>query len=93
MICILLPVIGLLLCGWYFFSPDIYVAAWNPHDMPFYLTMRDSIAGSYSGDFWAQMGYLGIFALVALLIGVILRRPFVWLTTWFTHQVDSTKVY
>jgi amino acid transporter len=22
----------------------IYVAAWNPHDMPFYLTMRDSIA-------------------------------------------------
>lgn len=27
-----------------FFSPDIYVAAWNPHDMPFYLTMRDSIA-------------------------------------------------
>lgn len=44
MICILLPVIGLLLCGWYFFSPDIYVAAWNPHDMPFYLTMRDSIA-------------------------------------------------
>lgn len=55
--------------------------------------MRDSIAGSYGGDFWAQMGYLGIFALVALLIGVILRRPFVWLTTWFTHQVDSTKVY
>lgn len=44
MICILLPVIGLLLCGWYFFSPDIYMAAWNPHDMPFYLTMRDSIA-------------------------------------------------
>lgn len=44
MICILLPVIGLLLCGWYFFSPNIYVAAWNPHDMPFYLTMRDSIA-------------------------------------------------
>lgn len=44
MICILLPVIGLLLCGWHFFSPDIYVAAWNPHDMPFYLTMRDSIA-------------------------------------------------
>ena len=29
MICILLPVIGLLLCGWYFFSPDIYVAAWK----------------------------------------------------------------
>ena len=29
MICILLPVIGLLLCGWDFFSPDIYVAAWK----------------------------------------------------------------
>lgn len=44
MTCILLPIIGLLLCGWYFFTPDTYVAAWNPHDMPFYLTMRDSIA-------------------------------------------------
>lgn len=43
-ICVLTPVAGLLACGWYFFSPDIYMTAWNPEGMPFYLTMRDSIA-------------------------------------------------
>ena len=36
---------------------------------------------------------LSIFALAALFIGVILRRPFILMTTWFTRQVDSTKVY
>lgn len=43
-ICVLTPVAGLLLAGWYFFDPAIYRAAWNPYDMPFTITMRDSIA-------------------------------------------------
>lgn len=43
-LCVLTPVAGLLLIGWYFFSPDIYMTAWNPEDMPFTITMRDSIA-------------------------------------------------
>ena len=42
--CVCLPVLGLILFGWNFFSTDIYVTAWNPNDMPFYITMRDSIA-------------------------------------------------
>lgn len=43
-LCVLTPVAGLLLIGWYFFSPDIYMTAWNPENMPFTITMRDSIA-------------------------------------------------
>lgn len=43
-ICVLTPVAGLLLAGWYFFDPAIYSAAWNPYDMPFTITMCDSIA-------------------------------------------------
>lgn len=43
-LCVLTPVAGLLLMGWYFFEPAIYVEAWNPDDLPFYITMRDSIA-------------------------------------------------
>lgn len=42
--CVLTPVAGLLLAGWYFFDPAIYEAAWNPQDLPFTITMRDSIA-------------------------------------------------
>lgn len=43
-LCVLAPVAGLLFFGWYFFSPDIYMTAWNPEGAPFAITMRDSIA-------------------------------------------------
>ena len=43
-LCVCLPVLGLLVFGWNDFSFETYKAAWNPTDAPFYLTMRDSIA-------------------------------------------------
>jgi putrescine:ornithine antiporter len=42
--CVVTPVIGLLLFGFFSFDPDIYVTAWNPSDMPFYECIKDSIA-------------------------------------------------
>lgn len=44
MMAICLPVLGLVLFGWSHFDPAIYRAAWNPNDLPFYMSMRDSIA-------------------------------------------------
>lgn len=55
--------------------------------------MRAAIAGSYQNEFTVSMVQLSLFILVALFIGIVLRRPFVLLTTWFTNKVDSTKVY
>ena len=43
-VCVVLPVIGLLLAGGFFFDGNIYREAWNPNDMPFYASMKDSIA-------------------------------------------------
>ena len=43
-ICVVVPVIGLLLAGGFFFDSNIYREAWNPNDMPFYESMKDSIA-------------------------------------------------
>ena len=43
-VCVVTPVIGLLLAGGFFFDADIYREAWNPSDMPFYASMKDSIA-------------------------------------------------
>ncbi len=42
--CVVLPVLGLLAFGWIHFDSAIYVEAWNPNDMPFYASMKDSIA-------------------------------------------------
>lgn len=55
--------------------------------------MREAIAGPYRANYGIYMAQLSIFALAALFIGVILRRPFILMTTWFTRQVNSTKVY
>lgn len=43
-ICVVIPVIGLLFAGGFFFDANIYREAWNPSDMPFYAAMKDSIA-------------------------------------------------
>lgn len=42
--CILTSIGGLILFGWYFFNPSIYMAAWNPSHLPFTAALRDSIA-------------------------------------------------
>lgn len=42
--CVVSPVVGLLLCGFFFFDTGIYAEAWNPGNLPFYETMKDSIA-------------------------------------------------
>ncbi len=43
-VCVVTPVIGLLVAGGFFFDANIYREAWNPNDMPFYASMKDSIA-------------------------------------------------
>ena len=42
--CVVSPVVGLLLFGFFFFDTGIYTEAWNPGNLPFYETMKDSIA-------------------------------------------------
>ena len=42
--CVVSPVVGLLLCGFFFFDTGIYSEAWNPGNLPFYDIMKDSIA-------------------------------------------------
>lgn len=43
-LCVCLPVAGLIFFGWTHFSQETYQSAWNPENAPFYITMRDSIA-------------------------------------------------
>ncbi len=43
-VCVVTPVIGLLVAGGFFFDANIYREAWNPNAMPFYASMKDSIA-------------------------------------------------
>jgi putrescine:ornithine antiporter len=49
---IIIPVIGVSIIGWYWFDLDLYKAAWNPHDMPFF----KALGGSIAMTLWAFLG-------------------------------------
>ena len=41
---VILPVGFLSFFGWYWFSPDLYIASWNPHHIPTFDAVSSSIA-------------------------------------------------
>lgn len=41
---VIIPVVGLCIIGWFWFSPSMYVASWNPHHVPFFSAVGSSIA-------------------------------------------------
>ncbi|WP_434113783.1 putrescine-ornithine antiporter [Paraburkholderia caffeinilytica] len=49
---IVLPVIGISVAGWFWFNPAIYMAAWNPHELP----ILQAISASISVTLWAFLG-------------------------------------
>ena len=49
---VILPVLGISIIGWFWFDPDIYIAAWNPHQASFGHAVSSSIAITL----WAFLG-------------------------------------
>ncbi len=50
--CAILPVLALSVIGWFWFSPTMYVEAWNPHNEPFF----SAVGASISMTLWAFLG-------------------------------------
>ena len=49
---VVLPVVGVSLFGWFWFSPEMYAAAWNPHNMP----LSEAVPASIAITLWAFLG-------------------------------------
>lgn len=49
---VIIPVVGISVIGWYWFSADAYMAAWNPHAEPTF----KAIGASISMTLWAFLG-------------------------------------
>ena len=49
---VIIPVVGLSIIGWYWFSPHLYAASWNPHHTPTFSAIGSSIAMTL----WAFLG-------------------------------------
>lgn len=49
---VIIPVAGISVFGWFWFNPDTYTAAWNPHNLPAF----DAVSASISMTLWSFLG-------------------------------------
>lgn len=50
--CVIVPVLALCVIGWFWFSPEMYVQAWNPHHESF----GSAVGASIAMTLWAFLG-------------------------------------
>lgn len=49
---VIIPVVGISILGWIWFSPSLYAAMWNPHNLPF----ADAVTSSITLTLWSFLG-------------------------------------
>lgn len=49
---VILPVVGISIIGWFWFNPDLYTSAWNPHNK----SLGEALPASISITLWAFLG-------------------------------------
>ena len=54
--------------------------------------MRETIAGMYGDEYWRHMSQLAVFAIVALMIGLFIRKPFIKINHFMEKRMEDTKM-
>jgi len=49
---VIIPVLGIIFLGWFWFKTDIYIAGWNPHNLGFF----DALPQALALTMWAFLG-------------------------------------
>ncbi|HBM9794735.1 putrescine-ornithine antiporter [Escherichia albertii] len=49
---VIIPVVGISIIGWFWFKPEMYIQAWNPHHLPF----ASGLGASIAMTLWAFLG-------------------------------------
>ena len=42
--------------------------------------------------YWIELGKLGIFLVISLFVGLVLRRPIIKMNDAFTEKLEETKI-
>ena len=67
---------------------------WHPL-LPFVHSMaafRETIGGMYGMTYWTELGKLGIFLLLSLILGLLLRKPVIRMNEAFAEKLEETKI-
>lgn len=73
--------------------PEIYQKIYRFFPFPYAIdAMRECICGMYGSYYWQQMGFLLLFAAAALVIGLLVRRPFMGLGHFMEEKLEETEL-
>ena len=73
--------------------PAIYQKIYRFFPFPYAIdAMRECICGMYGNYYWQQIGFLLLFAAAALLIGLLVRRPFMGLNHFMAEKLEETEL-
>lgn len=73
--------------------PEIYQKFYRFFPFPYAIdAMRECICGMYGNYYWQQIGFLMLFAVAALLIGLLVRKPFMGLNRFMEEKLEETEL-
>ena len=73
--------------------PEIYQKIYRFFPFPYAIdAMRECICGMYGSYYWQQVGFLLLFAVAALVIGLLVRRPFMGLGHFMEEKLEETEL-
>lgn len=73
--------------------PEIYQKIYRFFPFPYAIdAMRECICGMYGNYYWQQIAFLLLFAAAALLIGLLVRRPFIGLNHFMEEKLEETEL-
>lgn len=73
--------------------PNFYQKLYIYFPFPYAINaMRETVGGMYEGDFLKYMAQLGIFVIVALIIGLWIRLPFIRVNHYVEKRMHDTKM-
>lgn len=54
--------------------------------------MRETVAGLDASSYWSNLGYLMLFALGGLFVGLVLRKPCIKIIAFFNNRVEDSEI-
>ena len=54
--------------------------------------LREAVGGLYGMDYWLDLAKLGIFLILSLILGLLLRKPVIRLNAAFSEKLEETKL-
>jgi putative membrane protein len=73
--------------------PDFFQAVYIFLPFPYAINaMRECIGGMYQNTFAICLAQLGLFGIAALVIGLVVRIPFMGLNHFFEERMEDTKM-